>query len=388
MNEKKCTGGELLANFRAGACPVVPARFWSGQIARDSADSRRLKRQVIIAGWRVPPITATQKLELIVLAQAAAGGTKPALSGGAWCSEVPRLSTNMFSLEVLRNQIRQPGMQAMDLRRKSRSAGLLARLSDSQRSKRLAAVSRKRAIEAMAALNVDCLVRSGAAWQNLCWWRKPSLWLPELSAEQQYTSSRMLRWGMVPKSVDDILTFVGMERDARRLFCDQSGAAIRKAATDSMWTCRRRGPGKEPDPPRPPPKQAPTPIPGDRGAWEGPSVGSQDLRDKQAEHHLTALQPALLAQQRAAALADNAARLALVAAAAPACGSFHRVTLTRRGGGIEIAASGSGPGSLDKFEKSVLDPLSRAWARLPRWWSWSDERRTRTGLRFGNIERI
>ena len=60
--------------------------------------------------------------------------------------------------------------------------------------------------------------------------------------------------------------------------------------------------------------------------------------------------------------------------------------MTKSTGGNFVAASNS-EGGLQQYRKDVAIPLSRAWAKLPRWWSWSNERTTRAGVRFHGILR-
>ena len=136
-------------------------------------------------------------------------------------------------------------MQARAYRQAQRAEVSRTKLSETQRTRRDAAVARKREAAVSDKLDVGCMVGKGGAWADLCWWRNPRDWLPELTEVQQATGARMMRWGSIPKSVDDLLIFVGMERDARRLFCNRTGAAIRKAATDATWTARKRGPKQE-----------------------------------------------------------------------------------------------------------------------------------------------
>ena len=186
-----------------------------------------MQRQVIIAGWRMPQLSLQQKQEFTVLAQAAAGGTKPAIIEGAWSAITPRVTADLFSLEVAVNHAAQPGLQARAYRQAQRAEASRSKLSETQRSRRDATVALKRDAEVSARLDVDCMVGKGGAWADLCWWRNPRDWLPELSEDQQGTGARMMRWGAIPKSMEHLLIFVGMERDARRVFCNRTGAAIR-----------------------------------------------------------------------------------------------------------------------------------------------------------------
>ena len=179
-----------------------------------------------------------------------------------------------------------------------------------------------------------------------------------------------------------------MEREARRRFCFRTGAAIRKAATDSTWRARQRGPEQKlPDPPQQP-KGPAAALAGDRGSWVGPSVGSAAIRERQAYRHQANLTSAVLTKQRTEAAVAEAARVIATAAATQAQGSFDRVLLVRGGGGRLIAAAGAARDNLANFDKQALQEASRAWATLPRWWTWSDERVSRAGHRFANLERL
>ena len=129
-----------------------------------------MQRQVSIAGWRLPQLLPKQKQEFMVLAQAAAGGHKPAIAGGAWSAITPRVTADLFSLEVAVNHAAQPGVQARAYRQAQRAEASRTKLSETQRTRRDVAVARKRDAAVSAKLDVDCMVGKGGAWADLCWW--------------------------------------------------------------------------------------------------------------------------------------------------------------------------------------------------------------------------
>ena len=106
-----------------------------------------------------------------MLAQAAAGGLKPAITEGVWSANAPRVTSDLFSLEVAVNHAAQPGLQARAYRKAQRAEASRSKLTETQRSRRDEAVARKRDTEVSAKLDVACMIGKGGAWADLCWWR-------------------------------------------------------------------------------------------------------------------------------------------------------------------------------------------------------------------------
>ena len=308
----------------------------------------------------MPHLTEAQKLEFTVLAQAAAAGRQSSvISEGTWRGDNPRITADLFSLELAAKVSAQPGQQAKAFRQALRAAASRNRLSEKQRLRRDEAVARKRKADVSAKLDVSCLTGPGGPWAELCWWKQPESWLPALLSEEQIlTGVRMMRWGTIPAAVDHLLQFVGMEREARRRFCFRTGAAIRKAATDSTWRARQRGPEQKlPDPPQQP-KGPAAALAGDRGSWVGPSVGPAAIRERQAYRHQANLASAVSTKQRTEAAVAEAARVIATTAATQAQGSFDRVLLVKGGGGRSIAAAGSARDNLANFDKQARQEAS------------------------------
>ena len=83
----KAAGGKILAMFRAGTCAFVPYSFFRGETSRGTAANRRMDKQVLIAGWRVPAITSDAQDELTALTQAASHSHLPVIEEGEWARE-------------------------------------------------------------------------------------------------------------------------------------------------------------------------------------------------------------------------------------------------------------------------------------------------------------
>lgn len=198
----------------------------------------------------------------------------------------------------------------------------------------------------------------------------------------------MVRWGMVPLAFHEILQFVGLETEARRVFCARVSKSVREAATAAIWRARRHWSKPDPKAPRhhAPPTDGPTAPRGDRGRWQGAHVGNMELRQEQEREHDRQMQP-----KRDKMLADARERTAkermTAAGSTPSEGSFTRVRRGQQAGGRVVAAS-SGTGTTQQLHNTLENTASRSWATLHRWHSWSDERTSRNGTRFSGLMRL
>ena len=381
------TGGEILATFRAGTCAFIPFSFWTGATTRGKADNRRMVKQIIMAGWRLPAVTRAARREFITLAQSASNSLEPVVERGSLAGEPRYISRQLAAINSRHDNVQRPGMRAKEVMRQQKIATRLALLTEKQRKAREVAVERRRARQERGPLDVTALTGPSGPWNSLCWWKTQPAWLEMPADVDVQTWQRMIRWGMVPKDFDNLLMFAGMEQEARRLMCGKIGRSLRDAAVNCLWHAQSLTP------------RAPTArrditgernravITGDRGNWKGTTAGGAKLTAQQLARHEAALQPARTkATNEAAALAELSRIPMTGVPATPKSGYFLRVKLGKTAGGHFVSASNS-ESSLQQFRKDVHIPLSRAWAKLPRWWSWSNERAVRDGSRFNGILR-
>ena len=350
------TGGEILATFRAGTCAFIPFSFWTGATTRGKADNRRMVKQIIMAGWRLPVITRAARREFITLAQAASNSLEPVVERGSLAGEPRYIARHLTAIGTRHDGAQQPGQRAKEHMRQQRIAARVALLTDKQRKAREAAVERRRERQERGPLDVSDLTGQSGPWYSLCWWKTKPAWLDIPADADTQTWQRMIRWGMVPKDFDNLLMFAGVEQEARRLMGGRIGRSLRDTAVNCLWHAQSLTPKA------PTPRQVPTGernrtvITGDRGIWKGATAGGAKLAAQQLERHEAALQPARTkAINDAAALAELNRIPTTGVPATPTSGCFLRVKLGKTAGGHFVSASTS-DSSLQQFRKDLHAP--------------------------------
>ena len=306
---------------------------------------------------------------------------------GSLREEPTYVTRHLTAIAAQQDNVQQPGQKAKEVLRQQRIAIRLALLTEKQRKAREAAVERRRLRRERGPLDVSALTGPSGPWQSICWWRTQPEWLEVPPEVDQHTWQRMIRWGMVPKDFDSLLMFAGMEQDARRLMCGRIGRSLREAAVNCIWHARSLTPMALPTRRPPAGEQNRHVIPGDRGIWHGTTAGGAKLAAAQLAQHEISLQPARTkAANEAAAMAELNRIPTIGEPTRATTGCFLRVKLGKTAGGHFVAASNSDL-SLRQFQKDKGKTKSRAWSKLPRWWSWSNEREMRGGARFNGILR-
>ena len=382
----KRAGGTTLAVFRARSCAFIPHDFFTGNGTRGTADRCRMQRRVILAGWRMPPVSEAAQQELNTLAQAASHSHLPVFEAGLWKNDASFNDGHWHTNRMRNRDRREPGTAALAKRREDRIAKSRSRLSDKQRELRDAAIAKNR--DKANAGDLDVSILATGPWASLCWWRKPEHWMPaDLDIAQQGTARRMMRWGMIPRSFDHLLQFVGVTKEARRKFTGRIEIAVREAAASCVWAGRqhqrtdRTATRSDTTQEAATGPATPRSRPGDRGEWTGAPTG-----DRLATQQLARMQSRLTAATADSEIATGPPAEAWRSAAAP--GTFSRCGLRdSAAGGDIVAAAGGSNVELLNFQRQTAKANGRGWATLPRWWDWSDERHQRHGTRFHGIVR-
>ena len=212
------------------------------------------------------------------------------------------------------------------------------------------------------------------------------MWLDIPPDVDLHTWQRMIRWGMIPKDFDNLLMFAGMEHEARRLMCSRIGHSLRDAAVNCLWHAQSLTTVTPSTRQMPVAEKNRTVLPRDRGIWKGTTAGGIQLTAQQLARHEASLASARTKAANDAAALAELNRTPAAVPTTPTSGCFLRVKLASTAGGVFVAASNPSA-SLQQFRKDANTPRSRAWATLPRWWSWSNERTVREGTRFQGILR-
>ena len=122
------------------------------------ADNRRMVKQIIIAGWRLPVITRAARREFITLAQTTSNSLlEPVVERGSLAGEPRYISRHLAAIEPRHDSAQQPGQRAKGVMRQLRIATRLALLTEKQHKAREAAVERRRARQERGPLDVSDL---------------------------------------------------------------------------------------------------------------------------------------------------------------------------------------------------------------------------------------